>query len=50
MLQIWDIASAERNPHIHPSYYKGAKGALLVFDISDRKSFESIKTRFQKLR
>ena len=40
--QIWDTAGQERYRSITSSYYKGAKGCLLVYDISKKKSFENI--------
>ncbi|KAK4056094.1 hypothetical protein OIO90_002825 [Microbotryomycetes sp. JL221] len=40
-LQIWDTAGQESFRSITRSYYRGAGGALLVFDISSRSSFES---------
>lgn len=40
--QIWDTAGQERYKSITNAYYKGAKGALVVFDISRKESFTSI--------
>lgn len=42
-LQIWDTAGQERFRSVTKSYYRGAAGALLVFDLTNRKSFESLK-------
>lgn len=42
-LQIWDTAGQEKFKTITAAYYKGAQGLLLVFDISDRKSFNDIE-------
>ncbi|KAI9030814.1 putative rab-2,4,14 [Phycomyces nitens] len=41
-LQIWDTAGQESFRSITQSYYRGAAGALLVYDISRRESFEHI--------
>ena len=41
-IQIWDTAGQERYKSITKSYYKGAKGALIVYDISRKESFENI--------
>lgn len=43
-LQIWDTAGQERFRKITSSYYKGANAILVVFDITDRHSFENIHT------
>jgi small GTP-binding protein len=40
--QIWDTAGQERYKSITNAYYKGAKGALIVFDITRPSSFESV--------
>jgi Ras-related protein Rab-11A len=40
--QIWDTAGQERYKSITNAYYKGAKGALLVYDISRRETFDSV--------
>lgn len=41
-LQIWDTAGQERFRSVTRSYYRGAAGALLVFDITNRDSFNSL--------
>ncbi|KAI8343246.1 ras-related protein rab-2 [Chlamydoabsidia padenii] len=43
-LQIWDTAGQESFRSITQSYYRGAAGALLVYDISRRESFDHIST------
>lgn len=40
--QIWDTAGQERFRAVTSAYYRGAVGALLVYDISRRPTFESI--------
>ena len=40
---IWDTAGQEKFRNIAKQYYQGANGVLLVFDVSDRKSFERIE-------
>ena len=40
--QIWDTAGQERYKSITGAYYKGAKGALLVFDLTRKETFDSI--------
>mmetsp|Transcript_48347 Transcript_48347/g.103638 ORF Transcript_48347/g.103638 Transcript_48347/m.103638 type:complete len:212 (+) Transcript_48347:133-768(+) len=41
-LHIWDTAGLESFRALTKSYYRGASGALLVYDISDRKSFDHV--------
>ena len=41
-LQIWDTAGQERYRGMTPMYYRGAHIALIVYSISDEKSFEGI--------
>ena len=40
--QIWDTAGQERYKAITSAYYKGAKGAFVVYDITRKSSFDSI--------
>ena len=42
-LQIWDTAGQERFRTITTSYFRGAQGILLLYDVTDRRSFESIR-------
>lgn len=41
-LQIWDTAGLESFRALTQSYYRGASGALLVYDVSSRHSFHSL--------
>lgn len=43
-LQIWDTAGQEVFRSITRSYYKGAIGCLLVFDVTNKDSFKNIDT------
>ncbi|BFZ56098.1 hypothetical protein PYCC9005_003140 [Savitreella phatthalungensis] len=49
-LQIWDTAGQESFRSVTRSYYRGATGALLVFDISRRQTFEHALTWLNDLR
>jgi Ras-related protein Rab-11A len=40
--QIWDTAGQERYRAITQAYYKGASGALIVFDLTRRATYENI--------
>ena len=42
-LQIWDTAGQERFRTITICYYRGAHGIIVVYDITDRESFDNIK-------
>ena len=42
-VQIWDTAGQERYRSITNAYYKGAKGSLLVYDITNKKSFTELE-------
>ena len=43
-LQIWDSAGQENYRSITRAYYRSSVCAILVFDVSNRKSFEDIKS------
>ncbi|XP_027340565.1 ras-related protein RABA6b-like [Abrus precatorius] len=48
--QIWDTAGQERFRAITSSYYRGALGALLVYDITMRSSYENVSKWLLELR
>ena len=42
-VQIWDTAGQERFRTIAKSYYRGAHGIILVFDVTNQKTFDNIR-------
>jgi len=42
-LQIWDTAGQERFRTITKTYYKGAHGIILTYDVTDENSFKNIR-------
>ena len=49
-LQIWDTAGTEAFRSITKGYYKGSVGALLVYDVTHKASFEHAQTWIEDLR
>ena len=49
-VQIWDTAGQERYRSITNAYYKGAKGSLLVYDITNPKTFENVEKWLEDLK
>ncbi|CAK7349424.1 unnamed protein product [Dovyalis caffra] len=47
--QIWDTAGQERFRAVTSAYYRGAVGALIVYDITRRTSFDSVKRWLDEL-
>ncbi|AOA64248.1 Rab family GTPase [Komagataella phaffii CBS 7435] len=48
-LQIWDTAGQERFRTITTAYYRGAMGIILVYDVTDERSFNSVHNWYQTL-
>jgi len=42
-LAIWDTAGQERFRTLTPSYYRGGQGAILVYDVTCRESFQKVE-------
>jgi Ras-related protein Rab-11A len=49
-LQIWDTAGQERYKSITSAYYKGTKGAFIVYDISRKATFENVDKWVEELK
>jgi small GTP-binding protein len=49
-VHVWDTAGQEKFRFIVKSYFNGANGAILVYDITNRKSFEGLKYWLDELK
>ncbi|KAL5798658.1 hypothetical protein ACOSQ2_003478 [Xanthoceras sorbifolium] len=47
--QIWDTAGQERFRAVTSAYYRGAVGALVVYDITRKSSFDSVQRWLDEL-
>lgn len=43
-LTLWDTAGQERFRTLTTAYYRGADGIMLVYDVTDRQSFDDLKS------
>ena len=48
-LQIWDTAGQERFRTITKTYYKGAHGIILTYDVTDKNSFKNIRNWIKQI-
>ena len=48
--QIWDTAGQERFRAITNAYYRGAVGAIIVYDLTKARTFENIQKWYAELK
>ncbi len=48
-IHLWDLAGQERFKSIVKTYYRKCDGVLLIFDLTDRRSFESVTYWYNEL-
>ncbi|CAL8370602.1 unnamed protein product [Boreogadus saida] len=48
-LAIWDTAGQERFRTLTPSYYRGAQGVILVYDVTKRDTFTKLENWLNEL-
>ena len=48
-ISIWDTAGQERFKNISSSYYRGAQGVVLVYDITERRTFNNLGRWLEEL-
>ena len=49
-LIIWDTSGQERYNSLINSYFRGSRGCFIVYDISDRNSFDNLEKKFDLVR
>lgn len=49
-LQLWDTAGQEKFKTITKSYYRGCSGGIIVFDVTNRESYENIDNWIKTIR
>lgn len=49
-VELWDTAGQERYKAITAAYYKGAKGALIVYDVTNKISYDNVDKWCNELR
>ncbi len=48
-LAIWDTAGSERFRSLTPNFYRGSHGVILVYDVTNRQSFEKLDNWLSEL-
>ena len=49
-LQIWDTAGQDRFRAITKNYFKGSQGIILIYDVTNRQTFENLKNWISQIR
>ena len=49
-LQIWDTAGQDRFRSITKNYYKGANGIVVIFSVTDKKTFGNVKSWIHQIK
>ena len=49
-LQIWDTAGQDRFRSIAKNYYKGAHGIILLYDVTEKKTFENVRNWIKQIK
>ena len=49
-LQLWDTGGQERFRTISKTYYKGAQGIILTYDITDQNSFKNVRNWYNQIK
>ena len=49
-IEIWDTAGQERYKSLAPMYYRGAEGAIIVYDITQKDSFDGAKNWLDEIK
>jgi small GTP-binding protein len=48
--QIWDTAGQDRPLSLTQAYYRGAVGAMLLYDVTNRESFDNVKKWLKQIK
>jgi Ras-related protein Rab-1A len=49
-LQLWDTAGQDKFRNIVASYYRGANGIIIMYDITNRESFDNVRRWYDETR
>jgi len=49
-IKVWDTAGQERFHTITKSFFRGSQGILLVYDVTERKSFDAVRSWMEQIR